>query len=198
MRRPPVSRWSGIIAGACAGATFGVLMTADAQIIVDPDLPPSMLDGSGLVEALREREAALEARAAEMEARELALAEQREQLVGDLESLQGVDGEAEATMETGDTEPSDPAAAQSDAAPAISDEELEAARLARMDTLSRRVQAMSPAAAAAMLTSMDAQLATEVLSTISARNSGKIMEQLAPNVAARFGALMVAAPEEGI
>ena len=48
-------------AGLAAGATFGVLMTADAQIIVDPELPASMLEGSGmnLVDALREREQAL-------------------------------------------------------------------------------------------------------------------------------------------
>lgn len=197
---PRFARWSGLAAGMCAGATFGVLMTADAQIIVDPDLPPSMLEGSGfeLVDALRQREAELAARAAEVEAAERALAEQREQLVEDLEALGGdtalaaVDtaaqtadapdeAEPDATTERGAVDETTPTA-----------EELEAARLARLDTLSRRVQAMSPAAAAAMLTAMDAELATEVLSTINARNSGKIMEQLAPNVAARFGAMMVA------
>ena len=183
-------------AGLAAGATFGVLMTADAQIIVDPELPASMLEGSGmnLVDALREREQALEAQAAEIAEREHALLEQRALLVDDLEALRASRAEAPQPADTpdeadgtGGAPDTEPEADTADTVAAIEAE----ARAMQLDTLSRRVQAMSPAAAASMLTAMDPTLATEVLEAISARNSGKIMDQLSPDVAARLGSMMV-------
>jgi flagellar motility protein MotE (MotC chaperone) len=195
-------------AGLAAGATFGVLMTADAQIVVDPDLPASMLEGSGmnLVEALRTREEALAAQEAEIREREQALLEQRALLVDELEELRASrdaaadsseDGDPEAEASTGDApeptvepvEPVEPTQADQTAA-AVAAVEAEA-RAMQLDTLARRVQAMSPASAASMLTAMDPSLATEVLETISARNSGKIMDQLSPDVAARLGSMMI-------
>ena len=92
--------------------------------------------------------------------------------------------EADGTGGAPDTEP------EADTADTVAAIEAEA-RAMQLDTLSRRVQAMSPAAAASMLTAMDPTLATEVLEAISARNSGKIMDQLSPDVAARLGSMMV-------
>lgn len=190
--------------GVVVGTIIGGLLPADAQIIVDPNLPPQLMEGSGVdvVEALRDRREAVEERERTLAEQERALALQREELEASLsvfesegsgEPLAEEPEEVEAIVEVAAVEP--PPAVVDEREP-VDEAALEAERLARLDTLARRVQAMNPAAAAAMVTELDPTLAVEVLASISPRDSGKIMDRLDPGVAAALGERMAGHEED--
>ena len=194
-------RFAELALGVIVGTIVGGLVPADAQIIVDPTLPPQLLEGSGVdvVEALRERRASVEERERALAEQERALAIQREELEASLAVFEGEGSGAAAPEVAADGDAAEALVAQAPAPAATTPEppagptpeELEAERAARLDTLARRVQAMNPAAAAAMVTELEPSLAVEVLAAISPRDSGKIMDRLTPTVAASLGARMV-------
>ena len=157
-------RFAELALGVIVGTIVGGLVPADAQIIVDPTLPPQLLEGSGVdvVEALRARRASVEERERALAEQERALAIQREELEASLAVFEGEGSGVAAPEVAADGDAGEALVAQAPAPAATTPEppagptpeELEAERAARLDTLARRVQAMNPAAAAAMVTEL--------------------------------------------
>ncbi|QDG51333.1 hypothetical protein FIV42_11450 [Persicimonas caeni] len=61
----------------------------------------------------------------------------------------------------------------------------------KIDELAKKVKAMKPAAAAALFGELEPALAVAVYETIDARSSGKILNKMPPNLAARLSEKMV-------
>ncbi|MFT6627245.1 MAG: flagellar motility protein MotE (MotC chaperone) [Flavobacteriales bacterium] len=189
---------------ATVGLVTGMVASAGAQSVVDPSWTALVTDGSGAayVVSLQERETELEARAEELRELEEALSVQREWAERALAEAESRCGEGAANgdlRDSGETS-ADPESEDQDntdtGAPENAEDAAEAgtpvlSRQERLRQLSSRVQAMNPGAAAALLTELPGGLATEVLTAINARASGKILDQLPPAVAARLSERIV-------